>query len=441
MGKFILSLTNILVLFPFLLLANGGPMDWSSVTGTGNLDFSECEHIILESETLDINIIEDYIQVGVIYNLHNQGKDQQVVYAFPIEYSVYYSTWEEIAADTTHFVLFKIYDDGIELNSERFIGDKPFQIQTPDGNQECYYGWFQSPLTFLQDEKKRVVIQYQCKVLYEDFITSKSFLPSFSNRYIRYNLEPASYWADQPVKIFHFTLHTQDILNRGGSVNAITEGGQWISDSVFTIDWSNVDFHQDSLLEFIYEIRNNKMTEYFQQYQLPPRNLISISASSSLSPQSGINYIPENLVDGLFSTAWVEGIRGQGEGEVIEVELEDFMVGWIGIINGYTKSDQAYQENSRIKSLVMNLYLDEEYSSSRMLSNPIQVELEDIGCSEICDLNFAKYAQPLFSHGMGLPIVRIELEIIDVYPGSKYEDAAVSELIILGFTGDQLIYW
>lgn len=66
MNKIIISCTGLVFLFPLLIFANGGPMDWSSVTGTGNLDFSECEHIILESETLDINIIEDYIQVEVI---------------------------------------------------------------------------------------------------------------------------------------------------------------------------------------------------------------------------------------------------------------------------------------------------------------------------------------------------------------------------------------
>jgi hypothetical protein len=198
------------------------------------------------------------------------------------------------------------------------------------------------------------------------------------------------------------------------------------------IDKAKVDFQEDSLIEVIYEIKNRKMTEYFTKYQLPPELITDLNTSSSLSPVSGITYRTENLLDRDFATAWVEG---QGTGEVIEIELDNFVVGYIGIINGYSKTSQSYYENSRIKSLTLTLFLDPDYPYPSTGRDPeiIEIELEDIDISGINQLNLYGYTQSLFSHGIGYPLDKIRIEVNQVYPGTKYQDLAVSELVILGF--------
>jgi hypothetical protein len=147
----------------------------------------------------------------------------------------------------------------------------------------------------------------------------------------------------------------------------------------------------------------------------------TLEASSSLESQ-GDTYGPEMMTDGLARTAWIEGRDDYGEGEFVTFTFnftrrhQDFpesdSMMWYGfyVMNGYCKNENTWNANSRVKTL--KLYYNAE---------PIYI-------IEFHDVMFLQWvAVP------GLDWVRhndsIRIEILDVYPGTKFFDTAISEFM------------
>lgn len=149
----------------------------------------------------------------------------------------------------------------------------------------------------------------------------------------------------------------------------------------------------------------------------------NVTASSHL-PAAGKNrYEVGMLDDGLPATAWVEGNEGSGAGERIvfsfpatyfeETEgMKDIPFWGFMIVNGYHKSPNAWRENGRAKRL-------------RLLHNgkPLFViALQDV-------MGAQSVGFPSFPINTG---DEVALEVLDVYPGERYSDMAISELLPMG---------
>ena len=77
----------------------------------------------------------------------------------------------------------------------------------------------------------------------------------------------------------------------------------------------------------------------------------TVTASGTRAPMGANRYDPGLATDGDQTTAWAEGAPGPGVGEWIELRAgAKQRVDSISLINGYTKSDQAYQDNNRVKT-------------------------------------------------------------------------------------------
>jgi hypothetical protein len=142
-----------------------------------------------------------------------------------------------------------------------------------------------------------------------------------------------------------------------------------------------------------------------------------VTASSHLKAQGRFNYLPKNAHDFDHESAWVEGAQGQGIGEWIEYEFAGACprVTGVKILAGYVKSKTAYESNSRPK------YIKVYYRSK-----PICIlDLQDVRGMQEFDLE--KFG-PFGYHDSEKPAWRLRFEIIDVYPGTKYQDTAISEL-------------
>jgi hypothetical protein len=128
--------------------------------------------------------------------------------------------------------------------------------------------------------------------------------------------------------------------------------------------------------------------------------------------------------DGKLSTAWVAGNKNDGIGETInftfkreifkECDIRD-SINFDGfrIVTGYAKDSMTWKANSRVKTV-------------RVFHNnkPIcDIVLQD--CMLIQD---AKLDNPVYIK----PDDRITVMIMTIYPGDKYHDTAISELIPLG---------
>ncbi len=83
----------------------------------------------------------------------------------------------------------------------------------------------------------------------------------------------------------------------------------------------------------------------------------SIRSSSSLKASRYANYLPDNLLDNNPETVWVEGARGKGKGEWLELYFDQpRVVSKIGFMNGYNKiaakdGSDRWRQNSRVKSI------------------------------------------------------------------------------------------
>ena len=139
----------------------------------------------------------------------------------------------------------------------------------------------------------------------------------------------------------------------------------------------------------------------------------SVVASSYLSSQGSSSYRASNIKDGNHETAWVEGGNGYGIGEWIEFQdiSADGTITGINILNGYVKSNKAWSENTRVKSL--KVYYNDRPLCILELQN--SRSLQYFGIDDLLE-------------GYTSHISKLRFEILEVYPGTKYQDTVISEL-------------
>ncbi|MBR6036300.1 MAG: hypothetical protein IKP41_05030 [Bacteroidaceae bacterium] len=142
-----------------------------------------------------------------------------------------------------------------------------------------------------------------------------------------------------------------------------------------------------------------------------------VTASSHLKAQGRFNYLPKNAHDFTFDAVWAEGAEGQGIGEWLEYEFAGACprVTAVKILPGHVKTKAAWEANSRPK------YIQVYY-----LGKPICIlDLQDVRAMQYFDLE--KFG-PFGYHDSDKPTWRLRFEILDVYPGTKYQDTVISEL-------------
>ena len=145
-----------------------------------------------------------------------------------------------------------------------------------------------------------------------------------------------------------------------------------------------------------------------------PQGVSSISAAkitqviaSSTLVQSPYSYSAWNLTDGDLSTAWVEGADGTGIGENVTFTYNGvYLMQGFRIRNGYQKKSDLYTKNARPKTI--ELIFDDGSTQ--------EFELADSGIAE----QKIQLSTPVNSSS-------VTLVIRDVYPGTKYEDTAITE--------------
>jgi hypothetical protein len=147
----------------------------------------------------------------------------------------------------------------------------------------------------------------------------------------------------------------------------------------------------------------------------------NIKSSSNLQKQGAENYVAKNIQDDDPTTAWIEGKNGYGIGEYIESKNVRLIFS-IVIFNGYQKSPKSFIENSRVKSLLVS-----ENGIGRCI-----IRLKDeMGRQFVAveDLGLKYYSRSDFHDK---PISKLKFTIMDVYPGTKFKNVAISELFSSG---------
>ncbi|MFH0843750.1 MAG: hypothetical protein V1903_14185 [Bacteroidota bacterium] len=198
----------------------------------------------------------------------------------------------------------------------------------------------------------------------------------------------------------------------------------------------------------------------------------NLNCSSELEPGDAWEgergqYNPGNLYDNSPATAWVEGAEGYGTGEYFIADLGYMLPGKIEIRNGYQKSESIFKKNSRVKNARITLFAGYhlpgevteigEIYRARQTGSSFVVTLNDaMGLQEITlpvDMKSAfkerillardfktEFSERLkdlqeFETPMSLHWF-LKVEIVDVYPGSDFDDTCISDILFHNMTLD-----
>ena len=141
-----------------------------------------------------------------------------------------------------------------------------------------------------------------------------------------------------------------------------------------------------------------------------------VTSSSALSAK----YAGENAHDFSILNAWAEGVPGGGVGEYLLYTFpgKSAPVTIVEILNGYTKTKKAWKNNGRVKRLKM-YYNGKPYAI---------LELKDTRSLQSFNVG------QLGPFEAAAPDWTLKFEILEVYPGDKYDDTVITELYFGGIS-------
>lgn len=146
------------------------------------------------------------------------------------------------------------------------------------------------------------------------------------------------------------------------------------------------------------------------------------NSSSDLPAYKDNIYIPDMAHDFNVATAWVEGKKDYGIGEYLEYTFDmttvtgehQLGINKLIVANGYKKTKKSWDENSRVKKLKM--YVDDVPFAFIELLDAFEFQTVDIATIMLPQKK----------------VMKVKFEIMEVYPGTKYKDTAISELLFDG---------
>jgi len=164
----------------------------------------------------------------------------------------------------------------------------------------------------------------------------------------------------------------------------------------------------------------------------PVSEINKFYASSFLSSSKVSDYGPENICDFDQSTAWVEGVKGDGVDEWVATYLghsdnsNEVSKIFVGIYYGYQKSRETLSNNGAPTSYKISLFISSKQIDEKIFNTYIFEGEEESDC-------WGGFANCSFDLPKGLPIqgnIWIKVELLKVRPGVKYKDTAISEVIV-----------
>lgn len=181
-----------------------------------------------------------------------------------------------------------------------------------------------------------------------------------------------------------------------------------------TVKMNDTENDDDSVENEAATKGDNPQNNDTQPVAVSNKSIKAVNASSVLQPQGTDEdpylYYALNAIDGKSDTAWVEGVDGNGENEWIEFTLDgEYDVNGIEIANGYRKSSDIFMKNGRVKQ-------------ARIIFSD--------GTSMDCELTDSAEGMQRIDFASAVKTNSVRLQIVSVYPGSKYTDTCISEVNI-----------
>jgi hypothetical protein len=425
---------------PLSVLANGGAFYSSIVERTGNLVPMEKPLISLEEETFSAYIDGDDVGVYVTYLFANHGPADSVTFGFPVDLA----TPKTISTPNGYdFVLgssltnFPLEDGGHSVIVAKTVSKPVSGPERPvgiDPKIRLVRRWSLMTLNFEAGKKKHLTVSYKvrCMALDEGF-EGETFW-KYGLRTFLYTFHPAASWGNGRVGSLRLTLNTKWLReNDLSSVTRLAPPGGL--QEAGKIQWS---FHDQDLatlpdLRFSYDPSLLYQQAQIKKNLLDPSHAKLLTVSSTLPAGGSFNYGKESMRDNDLRTAWVEGAKGPGIGENITLKPKGAYVTEIGLLNGFVSNEALYYANARIKKLRVELKCGEGAEENERRQTR-EFLLPDRAYKDFNPRYPFASVDWVVEHAQGSGFIdEVKLTILEVYPGRKYEDTAVTEFYICGF--------
>jgi hypothetical protein len=353
------------------------------------------EDIILQEETINIYMYRKYFYVEVDYVFKNTGRAKNISMGFPNE-------------------------DGFEVKPiedfKAFESDNAFNVYEKIMES---YGPSESP---------HRILYYECFDVHFDANETKNIRNTYSaeysnvygglKRYVKYILTTGALWHEDidnvRVNIYIEDIPPQELYGYRLSLYGYEEAE--IPGISFSPEANRVDE------TFYYMEFKNIEPDFDIKITLPRLLKYRVEASSELEGSSSYSYSAENISDYDPSTSWVEGVRGDGIGEFVDMDLRtyygkegaEYFFEKIGIINGFAENSNLFNSNNRVKTLKLTYEYCDSYDD-RDITESVSFELQDT-----MDMQYYRFDKPL-------PIEHIKITIEDVYSGTRWDDTCIAE--------------
>ncbi len=406
------------------LFPNGGTFG-SSLKSSGNILLKNTPNVNLISEKLFIKPVGNYVHVDVKYELNNTGEELDVNYGFPFYQLLNILDWPLKFSDQSNKSV-KYFD--MQLNGNSIKTSKKI-----DEGSDAETLWYIAKLK-LKKGINILNINYESQAYYQDSGTSKSPMIDYGKRQFIYNFRPAGTWGDGTVCDLDITIDSVNILNTNGKIDLSGFSFTKESNRYYKTKVKDIDLKKSDMLTITYDISSYNKEIEKNIYNLKKSNSIENIKASSILKET---YSANNLIDGNYLTAWADGVPGKGINENIEIKFKDSSnIKTLYITNGYQKTSDIYFSNSRPKKL--KLELDIISYNKKILTEKI-IELSDIPKDWFMPFysidrknnihnNQALLISP-YDFDYEYSIKSVKITILEVYPGTKYEDTCISEII------------
>lgn len=403
----ILKILIIIILYCINLSADDAPLH--PVQG-GTVQTFYHSDIQLKNEVIDIFLFEDKYDVTVQYVFINKGKKQKVCMGFPNQTD---SAYTRTISD------FKAYaqEKKMKIFKKFKVGEEKKNEYEPKDFFECF------DTVFKKGEEKKVKNVYS-----QEYITDYDM----SFRKAEYILKTGALWKDKIERIdvrIHFKGMPKYELN---SRKVFFSDEDYKKNTFGT--YSHFVIHPETyshkiVKDTVYLAFTDIEPTFNIGVTLPPKLRWSTSASSVLKHKRDI-YNHKNIIDHDPNTAWVEGKKGYGIGEKVNLIFEPsvaggklpgaYLVKKIGIVNGYAKSVAQYKKNSRVKKaeILFTCALEDNSGKLQQYEKSIKVDLKDQR-----EEQYIVFKKPVLAS-------QLSLKILDIYKGSKHKDTCISEIYI-----------
>jgi hypothetical protein len=134
------------------------------------------------------------------------------------------------------------------------------------------------------------------------------------------------------------------------------------------------------------------------------------TATSTLRASGRASYDARHVLDGDTTTAWAEGAEGPGIGARLRIELGALPLTEIHVLPGYGKSAALWEANNRVRTARL-------HASDGSVT---EVAFQDVRAPQ-------RVALPGTA-----PLEWLELEIVEVYGGTRDDDTCISEIWLFG---------